>query len=371
MMAVGARAKVPISLDDCHSGPLADDFSRRKRPKLREIQATRRRLKCRPPTRNAFKHDAINVVACWESNRALKRPIMIEAWKKRTQSVQLPMCTPSPNVCRSNADPKRVARQLVDDHVDVRDSDNAIHCTEYANDIYESHRKRELVYSEPTDSLDSNSQIRRSKVIDWMVKVHMDFRLGPEVLYVAVALLNRYTARSTMPSNELDLVALACMWIAIKVEETFSVPPDLWISLCKTQYTKADLVQTEKSILKLLDFEIALPTAYHFLVRFLKLAHADKKMLRFSFYYLDSTLLSGSLLIYLPSEIAAACVYLARLHVGKYGWSPTLLKYSRYSEEDVGPVARAIIEEHRELENELNAVRRKYRKSFSLGAGNS
>jgi G2/mitotic-specific cyclin-B, other len=115
--------------------------------------------------------------------------------------------------------------------------------------------------------------------------------------------------------------------------------------------------------LKTLEYNITIPSAHAFLVRFLKAAHADKKIVQLSCYILDGTLQSYNLLHYLPSELAAAAVFIARRTVGRNSWSPTLLKYAEYREEDIAPVARAVMSEKTSASPELRAVNKKYTSS--------
>jgi G2/mitotic-specific cyclin-B, other len=116
----------------------------------------------------------------------------------------------------------------------------------------------------------------------------------------------------------------------------------------------------EVKILKTLSYQITVPSAHAFLVRMLKAGHADKKIVQLSCCVLDGTLQSYSLLDYLPSQLAAGAVYLARRSLGRNGWSPTLLKYSLYCEEEVIPVARAILAAKDAANPQLNAVNKKY-----------
>ena len=113
-------------------------------------------------------------------------------------------------------------------------------------------------------------------------------------------------------------------------------------------------------MLKTVEYKITIPSAHAFLVRFLKAAHADKKIIQLSCFLLDGTLQSYSLNDYLPSQLAAAAIFIARRTVGRNSWSPTLLRYSTYREEEVAPVARAILAEKAATSTELRAVHKKY-----------
>lgn len=116
----------------------------------------------------------------------------------------------------------------------------------------------------------------------------------------------------------------------------------------------------EEQILKTLNYNITIPSAHAFLVRYLKAGHADKKIVQLSCFVLDGTLQSYSLMNYLPSQLAAAAVFISRRVVGRNSWSPTLLSYSDYCEEEIMPIARAVLAERAESNPELRAVNKKY-----------
>jgi hypothetical protein len=123
------------------------------------------------------------------------------------------------------------------------------------------------------------------------------------------------------------------------------------------------IIEMEEKILKTLEYNITIPSAHAFLVRFLKAAHADKCIMQLSCFILDGTLQSYNLLHYLPSQLAAAAVFIARRTVGRNSWSPTLLKYTNYREEDIMPIARAVMDEKANAKQVLRAVNKKYTSS--------
>lgn len=124
-------------------------------------------------------------------------------------------------------------------------------------------------------------------------------------------------------------------------------------------------------MLKALEYQITIPSAHAFLVRFFKAAHADKKMVQLSCYILDGTLQNYSLLEYLPSQMAAAAIFLARRAAGRNSWSPTLLEYAQYCEEEIAPIARAVLEEKNSASSELRAVTKKYSSTRYGGVANT
>lgn len=203
----------------------------------------------------------------------------------------------------------------------------------------------------------------RSILVDWLVEVHLKFKLVPETLYLTVNIIDRYLASTKVSRPKLQLVGVTSLLIASKYEEIY--PPELrdLVYICDRAYSKSEILDMEETILKGLSYSITIPSAHAFLVRYLKAAHADKKMVQLSCYILDGTLQSYSLLQYLPSELAAAAVYIARRAAGRNSWSPTLLKYANYSEEDVIGVARDVMKEKNSAQSDLRAVNKKYSSS--------
>jgi len=249
------------------------------------------------------------------------------------------------------------------DDIDKRDQDDPLCATEYVEDMYEYFRSKEGSTSVQPTYMESQPHINvkmRAILVDWLVEVHLKFKLVPETIYLCINLIDRFLKDREVSRQKLQLVGVTCLLIASKYEEIY--PPELrdLVYICDSAYTKDEILDMEETVLKGLEYKITIPSAHAFLVRYLKAAHADKKMVQISCYFLDGTLQSYNLLRYLPSELAAASVLLARRVVGRNSWSPTLLKYAQYREEDIVPIARAILAEKNAVSAELKAVTKKY-----------
>mmetsp|Transcript_14373 Transcript_14373/g.20020 ORF Transcript_14373/g.20020 Transcript_14373/m.20020 type:complete len:370 (+) Transcript_14373:187-1296(+) len=252
------------------------------------------------------------------------------------------------------------------DNIDERDAEDPLCATEYVMDMYEHFREKELTTSVRPVYMESQQHINermRSILVDWLVEVHLKFKLVPETLYLTVNLIDRYVERKEVSRPKLQLVGVTCLLIASKYEEIY--PPELrdLVYICDRAYSRTEIIEMEENILKTLEYQITIPSAHAFLVRYLKAAHADKKIVQLSCYILDGTLQSYALLHYLPSQLAAAAVFIARRCVGRNSWSPTLLRYAGYCEEEVIPVARAVLAEKSSASQELRAVNKKYTSS--------
>jgi len=253
------------------------------------------------------------------------------------------------------------------DDIDERDADDPLCATDYVQDMYQHFRLKESVTSVRPIYMESQNHINermRSILVDWLVEVHLKFKMVPETLYLTINIIDRYLEKSQVSRPRLQLVGVAALLIASKYEEIY--PPELHDleHICANAYSKEDILKREEIILKTLDYKVTIPSAHAFLVRYLKAAHADRKIVQFSCYILDGTLQSYDLLHYLPSQLAAAAVLIARRCVGRNSWSPTLLKYANYCEEDILPVARAVLAEKASVSSEeLRAVNKKYSSS--------
>lgn len=252
------------------------------------------------------------------------------------------------------------------DDIDERDANDPLCATEYVQDMYKHFRSKETQTSVRPIFMEHQTHINermRSILVDWLVEVHLKFKLVPETLYLTVNIIDRYLERTEVSRPKLQLVGVTALLIGSKYEEIY--PPELrdLVYICDHAYRKEQILEMEEKVLKTLEYQITIPSAHAFLVRYLKAAHADRKIVQLSCYILDGTLQSYNLLHYLPSQLAAAAVLIARKVVGRNAWSPTLLKYASYCEEDIMPVARAVLAEKSSASQELRAVNKKYSSS--------
>mmetsp|Transcript_2861 Transcript_2861/g.6623 ORF Transcript_2861/g.6623 Transcript_2861/m.6623 type:complete len:381 (+) Transcript_2861:659-1801(+) len=260
-----------------------------------------------------------------------------------------------------------VSNTEVIDNIDEREKNNPLMASDYAQDIYEHFRQSELTTSVKPTYMANQSHINehiRAILIDWLVDVHSKFKLVPEALYLTVNLIDRYLEKTVVDRATLQLVGVTCLSIASKYEEIY--PPELCalVRICDNAYTRQDILDMEKIILETLEYRVTAPSAHAFLARYLKAAHASKQMIHLACYLLDSSLQNYGLLQYLPSQLASAAVMIARKLCGRNLWSPTLSKFAEYDEEDIVPVAQALLtakaSEASGHGGALTAIRRKY-----------
>lgn len=212
--------------------------------------------------------------------------------------------------------------------------------------MFEYFRLKEKLTSVRPDYMENQGQIderMREILINWLVEVHKKFKYVPETLYLCVNLIDRVLKNKEVKRRNFQLLGVTCLFIASKYEEICHQGVDELAYICNSAYTEKEILDMENHILKALNYQITVPSANSFLARFLEAARADEEIVQLSCHVLHETLRSYALLRYLPSELAAASIYLARGRVGKKPWDPTLENYAKYCEGDVLIIATAVV----------------------------
>jgi cyclin B len=64
-----------------------------------------------------------------------------------------------------------------------------------------------------TRQVDINEKMR-AILVDWIIEVHLKFKLLPETLFLTISLIDRYLERVQIKRNNLQLVGVTAMLIA-------------------------------------------------------------------------------------------------------------------------------------------------------------
>jgi hypothetical protein len=156
----------------------------------------------------------------------------------------------------------------------------------------------------------------RAILVDWLVEVHMKFRLVPETLYLCINILDRYLSIVDVERSKLQLVGVTALFIACKYEEIY--PPEVrdCVYITDRGFTRQEVLNMENEILTKLCFKISVSTGHPFLQRFLFITNATTTMKFAANYYMERVLQEHEFLAFRPSIIAAAAVCLALNHPG-------------------------------------------------------
>jgi len=200
------------------------------------------------------------------------------------------------------------------DEVDVQDLKDPLAAVDFVKYIYKSYRATEqkvrISSSYMSRQQDINEKMR-SILIDWLVDVHLKFKLVPETLYLTVNLIDRFLMVKSVSRKHLQLVGVTAMLVASKYEEIWAPEVRDFVYISDRAYNRDQILNMEKIMLNSLKFNLTVPTHYHFLHRFLKVAGLaeNAEAVNYASYLVELALPEYSMLRFRYSQVAAAAVY--------------------------------------------------------------
>ena len=190
----------------------------------------------------------------------------------------------------------------------------------------------------------------------------------PETMFLTVNLIDRYLAKKQTNRKNLQLVGVTAMLLASKYEEIWSPEVKDFVYISDKAYTRQQLLQMERSMLNSLKFRLTVPTQYHFLLRYIKAAAADKKCEQYAFFLTELSMVDYKSVKYTGSLIATASIYAALRTFNHNSWPKALQQHSGYSESEVRECAEFLVQLHKNSQSSsLKAVTKKY-SSSKLGS---
>nr|CAI5852423.1 unnamed protein product [Callosobruchus analis] len=117
----------------------------------------------------------------------------------------------------------------------------------------------------------------RTILIDWLVEVAEEYRLSTESLYLAVNFIDRFLSYMSVVRTKLQLVGTAAMFLASKYEEIY--PPAIreFVYITDDTYTKRQVIRMEQLILKVLGFDLSVPTPLSFITAICSMNKMNEK----------------------------------------------------------------------------------------------
>ncbi|XP_036030425.1 G2/mitotic-specific cyclin-B3 [Onychomys torridus] len=164
--------------------------------------------------------------------------------------------------------------------------------TIYTKEIftYLKQREEKFIVTKYMDRQLELTSDMRAILVDWLVEVQTSFQMNNETLYLTVKLVDHYLMKAQCKKDHLQLLGSTAYMIAAKLEESY--PPSLpeFLYICEDLYQQRDMTSLEMNILKTLNFDINIPTAYNFLRRYASCTHASMKTLTLSRFICEMTL---------------------------------------------------------------------------------
>ncbi|KAG0135410.1 cyclin-like protein [Tuber indicum] len=271
----------------------------------------------------------------------------VESAKVTISSVEIEVPAKSETeVVRATKKP-RVEERLAHNDLDEEDRDDPLMVSEYVNEIFEYLRGLETTTMPNPDYMANQEHLQwkmRGILVDWLIEVHTRFRLLPETLFLAVNIVDRFLSAKIVELDKLQLVGVTAMFIAAKYEEVFSPGVQYFRSVADDGFTEEEILQAERYILTTLNYNLSYPNPMNFLRRISKADQYDYETRTVAKYLLEISLLDHRFMGYAPSHVSAAAMYLSRMMLERGPWDADLVHYSDYTEEEVLPVFRLMID---------------------------
>lgn len=201
----------------------------------------------------------------------------------------------------------------------------------------------------------------RAILIDWLVDVHLKFKLLPETLFLTVNIIDRYLEKNAIMRQKLQLVGVAAMLIACKYEEIYAPEIKDFVYVTDKAYTKEDILFMEGTILSVLDFNLTFTSSFRFMERYAHLSEFDEKMVMMARYLLEISLVECKMLKYSPSNLASSAVYLVNKLRKREAWNDVMVRNTRYQESQIRQCAKDLCLLMQNIEkSNLQAIRKKF-----------
>ncbi|CCG83623.1 Cyclin B [Taphrina deformans PYCC 5710] len=251
------------------------------------------------------------------------------------------------NTLRS-ASPPVVIEPVQDwDDLDADDIQDPLMVSEYVVEIFEYLREQELLTLPTPDYMERQKELHwkmRGILVDWLVEVHQKFRLLPETLFLAVNIIDRFLSLRVCSLPKLQLVGITALFIASKYEEVMCPSIQNFIYMADGGYTDDEILKAEQYVLQVLEFNLSSPNPMNFLRRVSKADQYDIQVRTVAKYLLEISLVDHRFLVYPPSLVAAAGMYLARYMLDRGDWDANLVHYSGYTESQLIGCVRLMID---------------------------
>jgi cyclin B len=200
-------------------------------------------------------------------------------------------------------------------------SEKTLFVGEYLDEIYSNLLSDEklMKFSPKIGYMENQSDINeqmRAILIDWLVEVHYRFRLKSETLFQTVWIIDTYLSLVEITRAKLQLLGIASLLIACKSQEIYYPQLNEFIDITDGAYAKHELIDMEKKVLKILDFNIVAPTANDFYNIITKAFCFDQKQFYLGKYFLESSLIDYRMIKYSSSVIGVSCAYIVMKFFG-------------------------------------------------------
>ena len=151
----------------------------------------------------------------------------------------------------------------------------------------------------------------RAILVDWIVHVHYNLKCKIETLYLTIWIIDTYLSNKKIQRSQLQLLGIASLLISCKINEICYPNILNFVKLTDYAFQKIELLEMEKDILHVLDFNLCVPTSIEFFQILSKLFELNEIQINFGKYFLESVLIDYDMIYFSPSIIAFSSIYIS------------------------------------------------------------
>ena len=240
---------------------------------------------------------------------------------------------------------------------------------DYINESYNNLLQEEYtmkikpIYGYMASQSDINIKMR-AILVDWLIEMHDKFNFKSQTLYQTIWLIDTYLSLKYIKRSNFQLLGLGCMYISCKFNEIFYPILKDCIEISDGAYTKEDLLNIEKDILKTINYNVLPPSKEDFYNIIAKAFEFGDKHYYLGKFFMENSLIDYNMIKYPSSVIAVACSYIVmkffKIENYKKLYSTRII-YDKCPQKIIKDSARELCFLVKNLNNsEFKAIKKKY-----------
>lgn len=158
------------------------------------------------------------------------------------------------------------------------------------------------------------SVVWREKMCEWKFEVVDRFDIEREIVYISTYYLDQYLSTRYVDEELFQLVAITCMYLAIKLHSPKKVAIQCLASMGQGLIQHDNIVAMELSIMQSLEWHLYPPTPLAFIENAFPLFSGNSEAFEFSRFLSELSVFAYPFVCFKPSSIAAAASLFAIDH---------------------------------------------------------
>ncbi|XP_050311169.1 G2/mitotic-specific cyclin-A-like [Anthonomus grandis grandis] len=225
-------------------------------------------------------------------------------------------------------------------------NERLLYVAEYRQDVwkYLLELERNQNYPKPQYMLKQTEICWRTRAIlvDWFASVTEEYSLSNETFQLSVNYVDRVLSKLNVVRTKFQLVGVAAMSLAGKMEEISPIDVQEWTYLAGDAFTSNQILKMERLVARVLKCNMRPPTITSFIEHFCVEHSLNSKTTHLALYLSDLVLLEGEeYLNVLPSKLAASCIALARYTLAETRpWPKKFQEQFGYTVQQLSPVLK-------------------------------